>query len=304
MSLDKKLLTAYALGEARGADEERAKVMVERDPEAKKFVDELRAFSSAATADLAREPLPGERGSAPIKAEIERRTKLKSQAPASRGLWREAAVMAVVLIAVGVVGHKKILRYAGMDSPADNNPDVPTVERPVVDVQTESFFGSNGIQVQPRSLKKLPPEKHAEVFNELASLDGRSAAESSLGRCRFQIPEASASDTSSEEGTQLFREFKGASGLLIQVMAAEFPKASFHVAQGEEVTKGGGYKLMKQTLDEGPSAFYHVTSSASEPVCGVKVLLPQVDFTQADTGEVREAANNFAKKLAGTIEVK
>lgn len=303
MSLDKKLLTAFAMGEARGADQERAKGMVERDPEAKKFVDELRAFSAQAAADLAKEPLPGERGSAPIKAEIERRAKLKAEAPSSRGWWREAAVMAVVLVAVGVVGHKKILRMAGMEAPVENTPDT-VVERPVTDYQTESFFGSHGIQVQPRRLKKLDPEKYSEVFNELASLDGRTASEVALGRCRFQIAEAGANDTSSEEDTQLFREFKGTSGLLIQVMAAEFPRESFHVAQGEEVTKGEGYKLVKQTTDEGPSSFYHVTTSANEPVCGVKVLLPQMDFTQPDTGEIREAANNFAKKLAGSIEVK
>lgn len=300
MSIDKKLLTAFALGEARGDDYERAKALVERDAEAKRFVEEVKAFSKGAAEGLAKEPIPEGKGAAAIKAEIARRGKVAAAEKPKKQYWVEGLVALTLLVAFVPQSRNAIMGFLqrGFQNSAG------TVEGPHEAAMTGPFTGGDTRTGQKQV--KLAAETHEVLFAALGELDSRSSPAVEVGRCRVQLPALTAKDVASQESQHLTHQYAAdkAIGGVIQVTVATFSRKMFTWTEGEVYAKGQGYLLVRRAMGEQPAVFYFVPEAAYEPVCGVQAAIEDVDFSGEDSGEAKAALENMAKKIAEASEVK
>lgn len=305
MSIDKKLLTAFVHGEARGDDYERAKTMVERDPEARKFVEELKSFSKTAAEGLAKEPVPEGKGVAAIKAEIERRGKQAASAPAQKKqYWVEALVVGTLLVAFVPQSRRAIMGY--MQSGFQNSQG-PVSGGPEQAGMAGPFSGPGETQGHAPRTMRLAPESHEKLFAAVGELEARPQVVTEIGRCKVQLPSITAGkDTTAVEQGYVTNEYateKEVGGTLRLTVAA-LSRKQFAWDSGEEYAKGRDYILVKRTMGEQPAVIYFVPELAHEPVCGVQATIEGVDFSPEDMGEAREALQIMAKKIAESTEFK
>lgn len=304
MSIDKKLLTAFALGEARGEDIERARAMVERDPEAKKFVEEVKAFSKSAAEGLAKEPVPEGKGPAAIRAEIERRATVAAAGAATgakKQYWVEALVACTLLVAFIPQSRNAIMGFLqrGFQNSAG------TGEGPYEAAMQGPFSGGDSGRGTVSS-RKLVPETHEALFSALGELDSRSQVAVEVRRCLVQLPALTEKDVAVPGDVHLTHQYAAdkALGGAIQVTVASFSRKMFTWSAGEEYAKGQGYILVRRAMGDQPAVFYFVPEAAHEPACGVQAAIEGVDFSGEDSGEARAALENMAKKIAVGSEIK
>lgn len=305
MSIDKKLLTAFVHGEARGDDYERAKTMVERDPEARKFVEELRAFSKSTAEGLAKEPVPEGKGAAAIKAEIERRGKQAAAVPAQKKqYWVEALVIGALLIAFVPQSRRAIMGY--LQSGLQNS------QGPLNDGHQQAgmagpFSGPGETHGHAARTVRLAPDSHEKLFAAVGELEARPQVLTEIGRCKVQLPALTAGkDTTAAEQGYVMNEYttEKAVGGTLRLTVAALSRKQFAWEAGEEYAKGRDYLLVKRAMGEQPAVIYFVPEVAHEPVCGVQATIEGVDFSPEDMGEAREALQIMAKKIAESTEFK
>lgn len=300
MSMDKKLLTAFALGEARGDDLERARLLVERDPEARKFVEEVKTFSKGAAEGLAKEPVPEGKGVAAIKAAIDARGKAAAAASPRKQYWVEGLVACTLLVAFVPQLRDPIMGFLKKGVQNSSHQDPNTGGEAMLSASPFSTGGGSGTG----KLVKIVPEAHEKLFNVLGELDARAQQVQEVGRCKVQLPATTAKDTVAESEaslTHLYAVEKSLGGAIKMTVGA-FNRKLFTWEAGEEFLKGRDYILVRKPMGDQPAVFYFVSQAAIDPVCGVQVTIEDLDFTAEDSIVAREALQNTAKKIAESTE--
>ncbi len=300
MSIDKKLLTAFALGEARGDDLERAQALVERDPEAKRFVEEVKAFSKSTAEGLAKEAIPQGKGIDSIRAEIQKRGSTQAAKAEKKQYWVEALLVCALLVAFVPQSRRAIMTYLQMGFQNSQGP-----------VQTGQAtmggpFSGGGGQGRVVQEKNLEAGAHDKLFSALGELESRTFVAQLVGRCKVQLPALSEKDNAQigEGSLGLTHHYAvdKAIGDWLQVTVATFSRKHFTWESQEEFGRGQDYTLVKRAMGGQPAVMYFVPQSSYEPVCGVQATIAGVNFDDENAGEAKEALQNLARKIAESVE--
>ncbi len=98
ISIDDPRLTAFALGELEGEEADQMKNLIDQDPEAKKYVEEIQNTARVLSTELDKESKP--------RLEVAEREAIFQKTDSPRSWWKrwKVAVPAVSLLAAGVIG--------------------------------------------------------------------------------------------------------------------------------------------------------------------------------------------------------
>jgi len=251
MSRDK--LTAYALGELRGDAAREVETYLASHPEARRFVDETRAFSAFAERDLRAEPLPGGRGALPVLQEIAKRR--RGQLPEHK-VWLRAGLIALVLgLFVLAIPLRK--RFGG-----DMAGGVPPHES----VETDQDWS-----------RRTGVETSAALDNEIEQLVARRRTVRALSFCRFSFPELASTDTAADDDKSVKVTYLlGESGTRIRLRLREVPPPLVHEEGVREVAKEGTFSFFRQLIGEREIAVFGVSERAQRPYCEARIELEGV----------------------------
>ncbi len=283
-SEDKKTkLVAFALGELKGEEAKEVEALLTNDPDAKRYVDEVRAFSHFASSDLKGEPLPSGRGSSPVFKAIASR---KKSGPTEKQIWLRAGAIAVVMILffLAVPLRKKFSGNVAQIVPS-----------------TESSVEESS----PRPTERTAKETASPIQSELDAFLERNRTWHSTVDCRASLPAALAGDKIQVDSkrkaisaTYLFAE----SGAELSVKVSSALQPLLHEMGVVEVAREEPYTYFRRQLSEQELVLYKVPDNSRLPLCLVHLEL-EGKFSDATKTLLGAQLETMAKKMAESIEM-
>jgi hypothetical protein len=290
MSIDKKYLTAFALGEMQGAEYERAKLLVETDSEARSFVEEVKRLSTGRAA-ASGESTKAERGTQ--GAEI---------SEGKKQYWVEACIVCTMLLVFFPPSRNTIM--SSLQKNLQHSQGLPKGAHEAW--MSGPFSGGESNQAVKEPKKLLSSEENSAVFSALSELEKRELQAVEVGRCKVQLPTLMGNDRADPvEGkiTHIYETAKAIGGNLGLTVAA-FSRKMFIWELGEEFAGGKNYLLVRRSIRDRPAVFYFVPQAAHEPVCGVQASIQGVDLSGKEAGQAISVLEDFAKKIAEAAEIR
>lgn len=233
MNFDPNKLTAFALGELSGPEAREAESWIAAHPEAKRYVEEIRALGVSLKKDLSREPLPSAKEIAAV-----------------RKSWRAPQYAAALLVLLLLLYPlRKKLSYAprsdqGTEEVSENMP----VESVVAFV--ESVAARPTAPETVRSCRFQLPQ--AESADERGILN--SSVVEGIGRFQLQ---------------NLYRDHLQSLRILVGMVA----NGSFASQPGDEIQNDENFRSIVRRPNPGTVSVYRVSNAALSYYCWVQVKL-------------------------------
>jgi hypothetical protein len=281
--ISQEKLTAFALGELKGAEAKEVEEFIAKNAAARQQVEDVRALARFSERDLKAEPLAPGRGSAPILAEIAKRN---AERPPARRVWLQAVSLGAVIVLFTLafpLRHQFSGNVAKLFGLPEQTSDVATEDRPT-----------------HRKAKEDP----GAVTDDLVDFQARARAGVSAGPCRIQLPAISAADTlATEKGTATATYLLAGTGLRLDIIATARLAPLVHGAAVEEKSQANGFEIFRHVQGVSRTVYFAVPEKQNTYYCEIEVgstWTPPEDLAAAFGAALDELAHSLAHGVALT----